>query len=68
MPWDDRQGYVGQFAFHHMEVSAADAADVDFNKDLIWLWNRDRTILKPQRIAGDVASMVEHHGFHSRLG
>jgi hypothetical protein len=49
-----------------MKISAADAADVNFDENVTWLWNRNRTILKPQRIAGDVAGMAEHHGLHSR--
>jgi len=68
MAWNDRQYRVWQFSLYHMKISAADAADMNFDKNLIGPWNRNRTLLKLQRIAGDWTRLIEDHRFHDRLG
>jgi len=65
MSWDQRQCDIRKFPFHHMEIRAADTADMNLNEDLIRLWDWYRPIVKPQRTSGHVAGMVEHHRFHT---
>ena len=47
-----------------MEIRATEAADMNLDEGLIGLWNRNLQILEPQRIAGDIARVIEHHCFH----
>ena len=64
MAWDQRQCDIRKFSFHHMEIRAADAADANLDEDLPRVWDRYRSIVKPQRTGGNVIGLVEHHRFH----
>ena len=68
MSWNDRQDCVWQFSLYDVKVSAADAADMNFDEHLTCQWRRNRTILEVERGARDIATVAEHHGFHIRTG
>ena len=64
MAWDQRQRDIRKFPFHHMEIRATDAADVNLDEDLPRIWDRYRSLVKPQRTRGNVIGLVEDHRFH----
>ncbi len=64
MAWDQWKWNIGKFPFHHMEIRATDATDVNLDEDLASLRDWYRPIVKPQRTAGDIARLIEHHRFH----
>ena len=59
------QSNIGKFSFHHMEIRATDAADMNLDEDLTRLWKRYRSIVKSQRTSRYVIGMVKHHRFHA---
>jgi hypothetical protein len=64
MPGDDLRQFGSKLAFHHMQVSAADAAGVDLDQHFIILRFRHRNVAPHERMAVDRAGCFEEMGFH----